>query len=131
MHDRNFTKIFCSAFAIICTALLLLSCGGGSVTPESLTLVPSSFTITVNTATGNVTGATQIQAFLNKTPVDLSTVFFSTNSPTVAPSCFGVDQTGVPHCNQGCGTSFAGVITAAISTPVNSTATATISCQFQ
>jgi hypothetical protein len=131
LHVRFAFKTFCSAFAIICTASFLLSCGGGSVTPESLTLVPSSFNITVNTATGTVTGATEIQAFLNKTPVDLSTVIFTTNSATVAPGCFGVDQTGVPHCNQGCGSNFAGVITATVTTQVTSTATATISCQFQ
>jgi hypothetical protein len=131
LHQRNVTKIFCSATALIFVSWFLIGCGGGSVTPEALTLVPSSFNITVNTATGTVTGATAIQAFLDKTPVDLTTVTWTTSSPTVSPSCFGVDQAYVPHCNPGCGSTYAGVITANITTPMVATATATINCQYQ
>ncbi len=135
MQYGNVGKKVCYAAAIICLLLIVNSCGGGSVTPETLTLVPSSFDIIVNTQTGTVTGATQIAAFLNKTPVDLSAITWTTSSATVSPSCFGVDQTGVPHCNPGCGSTYAGVIKATITdtaiTGTGTSATATINCQYQ
>jgi hypothetical protein len=132
LHLRTIKKKIPAAFVLLFAGALLLSCGGGSVNNESLTLVPSTFNITVNTQTGAVTGATPIQAFLNKTPVALSTIAWTSSSTTVPSTCIGVDQTGVPHCNSGCGSMFSGVVTATISsTTVPTTASATINCQFQ
>jgi hypothetical protein len=132
LHVRSALRVFGSALAIICIASLLLSCGGGSIAPPTLMLIPTAYTITVNTSTGTVTGATPIQATLDGKPVDITTVGFAVTSTNgVSPSCMGIDQTGTPRCNAGCGTSFNGVITGSITTPVITTATTTISCTFQ
>lgn len=125
-----------SLLAAVFGCVLLAGCGGGSTGSESLTLVPSKFDITVDTKTGTVTGASPIQAFQDKTPVDLSEIIFTTSSTTVPAACFGVDQTGVPHCNTGCGSSFEGTIIATLSATATSTgagtsATASITCTFQ
>ncbi len=130
----RFLKQAVPVLLLIASALPLLSCGNDSASTETLTLVPDSYTIVVDTATGNVSGATQIQALVNGKAVDLSTIAWSMSSATVPPSCFGIDQTGAPHCNTGCGSSFGGTITATHSnstTGATTTATASISCTFQ
>jgi hypothetical protein len=126
-------QVTLAVLVLMLFATVLLSCGNDGAT-DQLTLVPNTFDITVNTQTGSATGATQMQVFLNKNPVDLTTVTWTSTSPTVPSGCFGVDQTGVPHCNAGCGTSFSGVITATVPTqnsPTGAKATATINCTFQ
>ena len=135
MHVRFAFKTFCATLAIICTASLLLSCGS-ETPPPTITITPSSFNVTVNAATGTATGATQIQVLLDKTPQDLNNVVFTiTSAPPPAaplqPGCIGVDQTGIPHCNQGCGASFSGVINATVVGSSATAATAAISCQVQ
>ena len=79
---------------------------------QPLTLTPASVNITVDSMTGNQTGATAFQAARGSTPADLSTLVWTTASSTVRAECFGVDQSNVPHCNAGCGTSYSGTITA-------------------
>lgn len=131
--NKKFFAILTTVFLVL-AALLLLSCGGGSADNETLTIVPATYNITVNTQTGTVTGAPAIQVFLNKTPVDLNTLRFTSNSTTVPSACIGIDQAGVPHCNAGCGTTFSGTITASLTSSdlaSPTTATTTINCQFQ
>jgi hypothetical protein len=132
LHVRFAFKTFFFALALVCTASLLLSCGN-DFKPNTLTLTPSSYNITVNSATGTSTGNPAIQVALNGKAVDITTVFFNITSTNggVSPSCFGVDLTGVPHCNSGCGTAYSGVITATVTAPATTTATATIACQVQ
>ena len=122
--------------ALLLAAGGLLNCGGGATNSEPLMLVPSTVTITVNTQTGTVTGANAFQAFRDKTPVDLNTIVWSASSTTVPPSCFGVDQANVPHCNPGCVGTYSGTIIATISCTTvgaspNDTAMAAISCTYQ
>ena len=117
MPLSRLTFSFC---AVLVAACFLLSCGEAN-TAQPLTLTPSSVNITVDSMTGNQTGATAFTASRGSTSVDLSTLTWTTASSTVPPSCFGVDQSYVPHCNPGCGNSYSGTITA----NVTGTATAT------
>jgi hypothetical protein len=137
LRQRKLTKKFAvvpATMVLMLAASLLLSCGGGSANDEALTIVPATFNITVNAQTGTVTGATPIQVFLNKTPVDLNTLTFTSSSTTVPSACIGIDQAGVPHCNTGCGTTFSGTITATLTSSdlaSPTTATTIVNCQFQ
>lgn len=120
-------RIVSCCVLLLAGSLLLLSCGQGSTTAP-LTLTPSSVNITVDSMTGSQTGATAFTAARGSTPVDLSTLTWTTQSSTARPSCFGVDQAYVPHCNPGCGTSYSGTITATVTgeaTATNTTGSST------
>lgn len=100
-----------TVFVLLLSACFLLSCGD-STTTQPLTLNPSSVNITVDSMTGNQSGATAFQASRGSTSVDLNLINWTTSSTTVRPECFGVDQTYIPHCNAGCGSSYSGTIIA-------------------
>ena len=135
-----FVRIFASRLfliALLCVCLFLGGCGNDSSSTQTLTLTPSTFNITVDTGTGNVTGASAITATLDNSPLDLSNIIWTVQSSMVAPGCFGIDQTGVPHCNSGCGNSYSGTITGTVKNTTSGTntvgtaATVTVNCTLQ
>ncbi|HEY3972386.1 MAG TPA: hypothetical protein VGM18_05235 [Candidatus Sulfotelmatobacter sp.] len=103
---------------------LLLSCGSGK---KTLTIEPTSETITVNLQTGTMTGQTQLVALLNNNPLPAGSVLWYSNNAAVLT----VDQEGNPTCEVTYGIAGNQANAAIAASWRELTAAVGITCQYQ